>query len=397
MFSWTPGFQWFFAKGWRGPVSPIAHAPTDPIVERDAWTETLSAVAREPLDACPDFPTIAARHEAWWHQALIDRPLFCASSTIRPSQSSGKHLDLLLTDPDRWFTETRADMLNVRHLGDSLPSIRVDFGPVILGGLFGARTEFGSNTTWTHPLIDEAWTNAPDGTIDETGAFWKTLLRLMETVSSDARGRYLVRTPDWGGSGDVLLNLRGSENLCIDVLDRPDVVKRAVDAIYPAWRKAYTTCHRIVLANGAGIIHWIGLWSNEPYLIPACDFNYLIGPEPFNRIFLPDIARQTATAGRGVFHLDGPGATKHIDALLEIPELRAIQYVPGAGTPEALPWIDMFKKIQAAGRSLVILCYAEEVTTLLDELKPEGLCFVPFAGPAGVSVEDAFDLMCKRF
>ena len=30
-------------------------------------------------------------------------------------------------------------------------------------------------------------------------------------------------------------------------------------------------------------------------------------------------------------HLDGPGATRHIDALLEVPELTAIQYVIGAG------------------------------------------------------------------
>ena len=376
---------------------PIEHLPIEPIVERDAWTKQLTAIAAEPLEFCPDFPEIAARYEAWWHGTLVDRPVFLGSRKIDPRRKHGKHLELLIDEPDRWFEETHADMLNTHRLGDSLPNIRVDFGPVILGGLLGGRTEFGANTTWTHPFIDDDWSNAPDGTIDEAGPFWQTLLKRTKTVSADARGRYLLRTPDWGGSADVLLNLRGSEALCIDVLERPDVVRRAVDAIYPAWRRLFTRCHEITLGSGAGIIHWIGLWSNEPYLIPACDFNYLIGPVQFNEIFLPDIARQTATVGRGVFHLDGEGATKHIDALLEIPELRAIQYVTGAGTPEALPWLDMFKKIQSKGRSLVILCYAEEVETLLDELKPEGLCFCPFDGPAGVTVEDAFEAMCKRF
>ena len=67
-------------------------------------------------------------------------------------------------------------------------------------------------------------------------------------------------------------------------------------------------------------------------MIPACDFNFLIGPREFERLFLPDIARQAATAGRAIFHLDGPGAARHIDALLDLPELQAIQFVPGAGT-----------------------------------------------------------------
>jgi hypothetical protein len=29
---------------------------------------------------------------------------------------------------------------------------------------------------------------------------------------------------------------------------------------------------------------------------PACDFNFMIGPDQFNALCLPDIARQTATA-----------------------------------------------------------------------------------------------------
>jgi hypothetical protein len=219
----------------------------------------------------------------------------------------------------------------------------------------------------------------------------------MEKVSADAKGRYIVRTPDWGGSADVLLNLRGSEPLCIDCLERPEVVKTAVDAIYPAWRKVWSRCHEVALGTGTGIIHWIGLWSNEPYLIPACDFNYLIGPREFDRIFLPDIARQCATAGRAVFHLDGPGATNHIDALLEVPELRAIQYVTGAGTPDALPWIPMYRKIQSKGRSLVISCLNEEVPTLLDELDPRGVCFCPQGSRTGVALGDVFNEIERRF
>ena len=383
----------------------LEHPPVLPMPEHDAWTRKLTEIASAPLEFCPDFPAIAKRYEAWWHQEIIDRPLFMASRIIDRSRPFSKHFDLLLEDADRWFAETRADMRNIRAIGDYLPNVRVDFGPVFMGEMFGARTEFGSGTTWTHAFIDDDWlvpsgaegSGAPDWTIDEDSRFWKQFVKLSGMVAADAAGRYLVRTPDYGGSGDVLLNLRGPEKLCIDVIERPDVVSEAANGIYPSWHRAVTENYRRVLSHGAGIIHWIGLWSNAPYVIPACDFNYLIGPEQFNRVFLPDIARRAATVGRAVFHLDGTGATKHIDALLEIPEIRAIQYVTGAGTPSALPWIDMFRKIQTKGRSLVITCLAHEVMPLLDELKPEGLCFVPARGSGDPAIEDVFEALCKRF
>jgi hypothetical protein len=374
----------------------IRHPAVAPIAERDEWSKRLRKLATTPLEFCEDFPTIAKRYETWWNQGVLDRPLFAASVPAEARRETSKHLELL-GSPEEWFEATLADLKAIRWIGDALPNIRVDFGPVMLGGLLGAETEFGSDTTWTHAFIDDDWSNAPDWSIREDTPFWKLLVRLMRMVSRDAAGRYLVRTPDLGGSADVLLNLRGSGPLCIDVLEKPDVVGEAADAIYPSWRRGFTECYRVALSEGAGLIHWIGLWSDEPYMIPACDFNYLIGPEPFERIFLPDIARQAATAGRAVFHLDGPGATRHIDALLDIPEMKAVQYVPGAGTPSALPWIEMLRKIQSTGRSLVVCCPPTEVLRLTELLRPEGLAFTPSGGGGWDRIDDIFAALRKRF
>ena len=377
-------------------MSPVDHPAVVPLDRRERWAATLRRIAAGPLEFCEDFPTIARRYEAWWNGEILDRPLFIASRATDRSRGYGKHLDLL-DKPQQWMETTRGDLEAICFTGDALPNIRVDFGPVLLSGLLGGEVEFLSGTTWTHSFIDDDWSNAPKWEIDEDNRLWKMLVALATMLAEDARGRYLVRTPDLGGAADVLLNLRGSAELCMDVLDRPDVVRQATEAVYRPWRKAFRMLYETVLAKGAGIIHWIGLWSNEPYMIPACDFNYLIGPREFNDIFLPEIAQEVATVGRGVFHLDGPGATNHIDALLEVPEIRAIQYVTGAGSPSALPWIDMFRKIQSNGRSLVVQCFTDEVMTLLDVLDPEGLCFIPFGGKGKPSVDDVFEALCKRF
>jgi hypothetical protein len=195
----------------------------------------------------------------------------------------------------------------------------------------------------------------------------------------------------------VLLNLRGSARLCLDVADQPVRVRGAVDAIYPAWRRAYSTLYRTALSQGAGIIHWLGLWSNQPYMIPACDFNALIGPRQFRDLFLADIARQAATVGRAVFHLDGPDAARHIDALLELPEIQAIQFTPGAGTPSALAWVDMFRKVQARSRSLLIVCPADEVIRLCEALRPEGLAILVDAPLSPNELRELYAQFCRLY
>ena len=376
--------------------SSVPHLPPIPLPGSDRWTQTLTRIASQPLELAPDFPAVARRHEAWWNHDLIDRPLFLYRKSLDPVRSFGRRLDLL-NQPDRWLEVTRADLAATAFLGDELPNIRVDFGPVLLGPLLGARTEFRSDTAWTHSFINDDWSNLPPWRIDDDNPFWLLLGKLLDAVARDARGRYLLRTPDLGGSADVLLNLRGSEPLCLDVLDRPDLVSSAVDHLFPLWHRAFVEIYHRTLAQGAGLVHWISLWSNRPYVVPACDFSFMIGPRQFNSIFLPDLARQVESVGRAVFHLDGPGATSHLDALLDLPNLTAVQYVPGAGSPSALPWIDLFRKIQSRGRSVLVLCPPDEVLTVLDLLQPEGLAFQPIEGPGWDHIDDIFKTLCSRF
>lgn len=356
--------------------------PVVPLPQRDSWTRALTDIAAQPLELCPDLPRIAQRLEAWWNASVLDRPVLLASANTNPARPVTRRLNLL-DSPAEWLAEKKKDMLQQQRFGEALPTVRVDFGPVLLGALLGGHTEFNSDTTWTHAFIQDDWSNAPDWSIHEDHPWWPRLLQLLDLVSEDARGRYILCTPDLGGSADVLLNLRGSSELCMDALEQPQVITHAINAIYPAWRRAFIELYQRPTQRGTGVVHWLGLWSNQPYMIPACDFNYMIGPDEFNRICLPDIARQAATAGRAIFHLDGPGAARHIDALLDIPDIQAIQYVPGAGEPSTLAWLDLFRKIQARGKALLAMVPQHEVLEFSRALKPEGLAIsVEGADPA---------------
>ena len=327
--------------------------------------------ANEPLEYCPDYPAIALRFEGWWEQECIDRPVFVSSVNKRPDRPITRRLELVHS-PDRWIQAKIEDLDQTHRVGDALPVVRADFGPVFLGAILGAELKFGANTGWTKPFVNDDWSNFPACQLD-TNNFWLTQLRLLtDRVIHEAQGKFLYCTPDLGGSGDVLMNLRGPEGLCTDVMLRPDIIRTALETIYPVWQEVFWDLYSQCEKQNVGLVHWLQIYSSVPYIVSACDFNYMIGPEEFNNLFLPDIARKAEEVGRAVFHLDGPGAARHIDALLEIPQIRAIQFTPGEGTPSVLPWIPMFKKIQDKKRSLYIICPAEEVLILCDVLHPDG-------------------------
>ena len=75
-----------------------------------------------------------------------------------------------------------------------------------------------------------------------------------------------------------------------------------------------------------------------------------------------------------IFHLDGKGVARHVDQILELPNLRAIQWVQGVGEDRPImQWIPLIKRIQAAGKGVVVDIAPEELEGFISELRPEGL------------------------
>ncbi len=93
----------------------------------------------------------------------------------------------------------------------------------------------------------------------------------------------------------------------------------------------------------------------------------------FSDIFLPTIEKQLDHLDHSIHHLDGEGNFAHIDALMELPKLRAIQFLPGAGKPSPLHYMPLLKKIQDGGRNIHIGLPSNEIESALSELSAKGL------------------------
>jgi hypothetical protein len=178
--------------------------------------------------------------------------------------------------------------------------------------------------------------------------------------------------PDLNGPTEILARLRGTQRLALDFYDHPKQIKPALAEINRAWYDYWQACVEITHQAG-GYFFWMGIWSDLPATDLQSDFSYLISKEMFDTYFLPFIAEQTEMVPRTIYHLDGPGAVRHLDSLLDLPRLDGIQWVPGAGAKPAVEWIPLLKKIQAAGKLVYIYCEKTHLRKLLDELNPAGL------------------------
>jgi hypothetical protein len=196
---------------------------------------------------------------------------------------------------------------------------------------------------------------------------------LLEVAAQRASGQYYVGIPDLNGPSQVLALLRDPQQLALDLIDDPAPVPKALAEVNAAWLRYWQASVGAIHQYVGDYFFWMGIWSDRPAVDLQNDFSCLISRRMFDELFLPSLEEQTRWVERTIYHLDGPGAIRHLDSLLSLPCLDGIQWVPGAGAPPMSHWIRLLRRIQAGGKLLVLACEPWEVEILLAELEPEGL------------------------
>jgi len=75
-----------------------------------------------------------------------------------------------------------------------------------------------------------------------------------------------------------------------------------------------------------------------------------------------------------IFHLDGKGMLRHLDRILAVPEIQAIQRVHGAGDDAPImQWLPVIKRIQAAGKGVLVDLQLHELESFIAGTNPQGL------------------------
>ncbi|MAG35293.1 MAG: hypothetical protein CL878_03465 [Dehalococcoidia bacterium] len=332
-----------------------------------------------PLEFKPDWPDARRRHEAWWRHEVVDRVALqvTAPRNDAAQQTVPEPRDLAQrwTDPEYAIAAAEARMAATYYGGEAFPIYVPNLGPDVFAAYLGSPLEYGEDTTWSVPIVRD-WRTHPPLCLDPENRWWQLTLEMTRLAVERSQGRYLVGLTDVHSGIDALAALRDPTALCFDLYDCPDAVQAAVQAIIPVWFQIYEDPRRLIWAADPdhGTSTWLPVWSPGRCYPVSCDFAALISPVMFRQFILPHLRAEVEWLDHAIFHLDGPDAIRHLDILFELPEIRAIQWVPGTGSGSSmLRWLPLLRRIQAAGRGLHLSVSATEVLPLLRELSPEGL------------------------
>lgn len=329
----------------------------------------------------PDWDEAKARYRAWWNREYFGRCGLAvtaprASAPDRPAPPPATTIAEQWYDLDRIAARIDHQMSRTFYGGEALPIWTPGYpGIASLPTILGCRCQLDLHTGWWDPVLTD-----PDGfdidplVLDETHEAYRYAMAVLERAAAEAPGRSIPSIGAFGGCGDTLAALRGTEQLLIDCIERPDTVREAELVLMEMWFDFFDRCHAVIRdASDGGSVCWFGFWSPGKTYAAQCDFSYNISTEMFCTIFLPAVARQTEWLDHTVYHVDGVEAFRHVAALCELPKLQAIQILPGAGQPSALHFPDVLKQVQAAGKNLQFYLPPEEVRPALEMLSARGL------------------------
>ncbi len=317
---------------------------------------------------------INKRFDEYWHLENHDRPLMTLA--INHGHLPSQHA----THRDRWLDveynikAARYAFEHTTFLGEGFPMMNPNLGPDIMAAVTngGIDIEFGANTSWATRHIED-WSAQPPLKLAHND-YYKTITQLTQAAIDDAKGDYVVCVTDIHSGMDGLVSLRGAEQTCIDIADEPEELDKRLIELYDCCTEFYTDLENIIRKNQSCSTNWMGIINASRWYVTSCDLACMVGHNDWMRFIQPVLNKELDFFGNSIFHLDGPDALRHLDTLLANPKLFGIQWVYGAGQPSARHWLDVLKRIQAAGKGIHIHCDVEDVPVLVEHLKPEGVC-----------------------
>lgn len=331
-----------------------------------------------PIDHIPDWEKRLARQDAFWDRAILDRPVVLAS-IHRPNPDypwpAEKPYPALR---DRWMDfeyRTRqavAAVMNTDFLGDALPTAWPNLGPEVFSAFFGCQLEYGESTSWSIPNLGD-WAESDRIRFSRDNEYFRKIEQYTDLLLEAGRGKFYTGYTDLHPGGDAIVAFRDPLRMNLDMIEAPEALKRLLAYVDSVFLEVLSHYFDTLQAAGQAITTWPGIVSTRRWWVPSNDFSCMISKAMFDDVFLPGIAEECRRTEASLYHLDGPQALQHLDSLLEIKELSAIQWVYGAGHGRASDWMHIYKKCQAAGKGLQIGLEVDELDFFIRSLRPEGL------------------------
>jgi len=331
-----------------------------------------------PIEHIWDWEQRIRRQDAFWNCAVLDRPVVLMTLPKYPPVYPWPDEKTYASAREHWMDTERlvesalASALNTEFLGDALPTAWPNLGPELFSAFFGMEMQYTAETSWGVPNLKD-WAEADRLEISTDNFYWKKLLEITDALLEAGRGKYYVGFTDFHPGGDAIAAFRDPIQLNLDLLTSAEDVRRLLGRINSAYFDVFDLYCKKFSAAGQAFTSWPGIVSSRKWYVPSNDFSCMVSKEMFDEVFLPGIVEECRHLEASIYHLDGPDALRHLDSLLAIKELNAVQWVYGAGRGIASDWLHVYKRCQQAGKGIQLHIGFDELDCIMSNLRPEGV------------------------
>ena len=309
-------------------------------------------------------------YENWWNKSL-DRAVLLPT---RYGESKDLKMPVIeepiaqkhFADP-AYSTDAIAerivyDVSRQIYLGDAFPYYNMDIsGPGIIAAYLGANLGISSTgNIWFHPMDNRPLITELSLHFDPENFWFQRTLSIIRKVKELSEGNMVLAMPDLGGTMDILSSFFPGEELLFALYDYPEEVGRLVEEMDALWINIYEILCK-EFAGFKGYSDWSGIYSKTPTYIHQSDFSYMIGPNDFDQFVLGSLKKSIAFTPHSIYHLDGKGELKHLDKILDIAALDAVQWVPGDGNGSQADYPEVLEKIVQKGKNLFLFGHVQEI------------------------------------
>jgi 5-methyltetrahydrofolate--homocysteine methyltransferase len=336
----------------------------------------------------PDADQALRRWDAFWQGDMIDRPPVCITVPREGVPEIPLWDQLSGFDEDLGEIADRLEATYAAHefLGEAFPAFAPSVGPDQFAAFLGCpvvNNPDSAPTLWVTPCVED-WESALPLALDPDNYYWRHIREFYAYLRPRAQGKYLLKPLDQNGNMECLAAMRGFEAMCLDMVERPELVDRAVAQVRELFGPVYDAVYE---AGGMGEQGYTGSWAGTlargKHNVLACDFAALMSPAMFDRWVMPCLEAETEFLDHTLYHLDGPDAIRHLPSLLGLPRLHCIQWIVGDGLRDWRPiptWVELYQRIQATGRACQVLeASIPELKQLHPHLKPNLVQYCTYA------------------
>ena len=318
----------------------------------------------------------------WWRReglVLGGGPVTAAEPRDEtPDPGGAPDITFFYTEPEWRAAWNHYTLARQSFPADVLPIAGTDVGPGSLALYMGGEGRLAVETVWYEPMIDAADPDAhPPLKFEPESPWWHITRATLEACAERARGKYLVGCPDLIENVDIVAALRDPQLLLMDMIERPEWVLEKIDEVNEAFFEAYDRIYDLIkLEDGSSTFGAFRLWAPGKMAKVQCDTSAMFSPRMFERFVVPALTAQCDWLDFSMFHLDGHQCIPHLDLLLGIESLDAIEWTPDPQVPSGgdSAWYAMYRKILAAGKSVqAIGVKPGEVIPLLDAVGGHGM------------------------